>query len=69
MFLKRTHDIEGKVHDIATDLHGSFSAEHGIGQLKRNELIRYKQPAEREMMLRIKEALDPNGLMNPGKVL
>ena len=46
-----------------------FHAEHGIGQLKRNELIRYKQPAEREMMLRIKEALDPNGLMNPGKVL
>ena len=69
VFLKRTHDIEVKVHDIATDLHGSFSAEHGIGQLKRNELIRYKQPAEREMMLRIKEALDPNGLMNPGKVL
>jgi len=69
VFLKRTHDIEVKVHDIATDLHGSFSAEHGIGQLKRDELIRYKQPVEREMMLRIKEALDPNGLMNPGKVL
>jgi len=68
-FLDRTHDIEVKVHDIATDLDGSFSAEHGIGQLKRDELTRYKQPAEREMMLRIKAALDPQGLMNPGKVL
>ena len=68
-FLARTHDIEIKVHDIATGLEGSFSAEHGIGQLKRDELIRYKQPAEREMMLRIKAAFDPKGLMNPGKVL
>ena len=68
-FLDQTHDIEVKVHDIATDLDGSFSAEHGIGQLKRDELTRYKQPAEREMMLRIKAALDPQGLMNPGKVL
>lgn len=68
-FLAQTHEIEVKVHDIATDLDGSFSAEHGIGQLKRDELTRYKQPAEREMMLRIKAALDPKGLMNPGKVL
>ena len=68
-FLARTHDIEVKIHDIATDLDGSFSAEHGVGQLKRDELIRYKQPAEREMMLRIKTALDPKGLMNPGKVI
>ncbi len=68
-FLARTHDIEVKIHDIATDLEGSFSAEHGIGQLKRDELIRYKQDAEREMMLRIKTAFDPKGLMNPGKVL
>ena len=68
-FLDRTHDIETKVHDIATDLDGSFSAEHGIGQLKRDELVRYKQPVEREMMLRIKAAFDPKGLMNPGKVV
>jgi FAD/FMN-containing dehydrogenase len=68
-FLAQTHDIEVKIHDIATDLDGSFSAEHGIGQLKRDELTRYKQPAEREMMLRIKAAFDPKGLMNPGKVL
>ena len=68
-FLDRTHDIEIKVHDIATDLDGSFSAEHGIGQLKRGELVRYKQPVEREMMLRIKAAFDPKGLMNPGKVV
>jgi len=68
-FLDQTHDIEVKVHDIATELDGSFSAEHGIGQLKRDELVRYKQPAEREVMLRIKAAFDPKGLMNPGKVV
>lgn len=68
-FLARTHDIEIKIHDIATALDGSFSAEHGIGQLKRDELIRYKQAEEREMMLRIKDTFDPKGLMNPGKVL
>ena len=68
-FLARTHEIEVKIHDIATGLDGSFSAEHGIGQLKRDELTRYKQPVEREMMQRIKTTLDPKGLMNPGKVL
>lgn len=68
-FLAQTHEIEIKIHDIATGLDGSFSAEHGIGQLKRDELIRYKQPAEREMMVRLKAAFDPKGLMNPGKVL
>jgi FAD/FMN-containing dehydrogenase len=50
-------------------LGGSISAEHGIGQLKREELLRYKSPLEIEMMRGIKRALDPRGLMNPGKVL
>ena len=48
---------------------GSISAEHGIGQLKREELLRYKSPLEMEMMCSVKRALDPQGLMNPGKVL
>lgn len=57
------------VHDIVFALHGSISAEHGIGQLKRDELMRYKSPVEIELMRTIKQALDPRGLMNPGKVL
>ena len=48
---------------------GSISAEHGVGQLKRDELPRYKSPVELALMRRIKRALDPQGLMNPGKVL
>ena len=57
------------VHDIVFALHGSISAEHGIGQLKRDELMRYKSPVEMALMRTIKQALDPRGLMNPGKVL
>lgn len=57
------------VHDLVADLGGSISAEHGIGQLKRDELRRYKSPVELDMMRAVKQALDPRGLMNPGKVL
>ena len=57
------------VYDLVHELGGSISAEHGIGQLKREELRRYKKPVEIEMMQAIKKALDPQGLMNPGKVL
>jgi FAD/FMN-containing dehydrogenase len=57
------------VHDLVNAACGSISAEHGIGQLKRDELKRYKAPVELELMARIKAALDPHGLMNPDKVL
>jgi FAD/FMN-containing dehydrogenase len=57
------------VHDTVDALNGSISAEHGIGQLKREELLRYKSPVEMALMRSIKQALDPRGLMNPGKVL
>ncbi|NML44820.1 FAD-binding oxidoreductase [Ramlibacter sp. G-1-2-2] len=57
------------VHDLVHELDGSISAEHGIGLLKVDEMARYKAPLELELMQRIKEALDPLGLMNPGKVL
>ena len=51
------------------ELKGSISAEHGIGQLKRDELKLYKSELELDLMKRVKSALDPKGLMNPGKVL
>jgi FAD/FMN-containing dehydrogenase len=57
------------VHDAAAACGGSFSAEHGVGQLKADALLRYKSPVALTMMRAIKTALDPHGLMNPGKVL
>jgi FAD/FMN-containing dehydrogenase len=57
------------VHDLVARHGGSFSAEHGIGQLKRDELVRYKTPVELALMRAVKAAFDPHGLMNPGKVL
>jgi D-lactate dehydrogenase (cytochrome) len=61
--------INEAVHDIVARYGGSFSAEHGIGQLKRQELIRYKSPVALDLMRSIKTAIDPRGIMNPGKVL
>ncbi|MDR1648433.1 MAG: FAD-binding oxidoreductase [Zoogloeaceae bacterium] len=57
------------VYDVVHALSGSISAEHGIGQLKRDLLAHYQPPAARTAMQAIKTALDPRGLMNPGKVL
>ncbi len=68
-FLAAQPEVNRIVHDLVHELGGSISAEHGIGQLKRVELLRYKSPVEIEMMRAIKRTLDPQGLMNPGKVL
>ena len=57
------------VHDLVHDLDGSFSAEHGIGQLKKDDLVRYKSAVELELMKALKQTLDPKGIMNPGKML
>ena len=57
------------IHDLVKEFGGSFSAEHGVGQLKVFELERYAPPVELDLMRTIKRALDPNGIMNPGKVL
>jgi D-lactate dehydrogenase (cytochrome) len=61
--------VRRAIHDFVRDFGGSFSAEHGIGQLKVFELERYADPVELELMRRVKHAFDPNGIMNPGKVL
>jgi FAD/FMN-containing dehydrogenase len=57
------------VHERVHAVGGSISAEHGVGQLKRDVLPRYKDPVEMALMHRVKAALDPLGVMNPGKVL
>jgi FAD/FMN-containing dehydrogenase len=57
------------VHELAADLGGSFSAEHGVGILKVPELERYKSREALALMRSIKNALDPQGIMNPGKML
>ncbi len=61
--------INALVHDAVQARGGSFSAEHGIGRLKRDELMRRKDPVALELMRRIKGALDPKGLFNPGRVV
>ena len=61
--------INTLVLDAVHRVGGSISAEHGIGQLKRNILPRYQSPVALGMMHAIKQALDPQGIMNPGKVL
>lgn len=68
-FIAAQPQVNEIVHDIVHQLGGSISAEHGIGQLKRDELRRYKSPLELELMRSIKRTLDPQGLMNPGKVI
>jgi FAD/FMN-containing dehydrogenase len=57
------------VHDLALEMGGSISAEHGIGQLRRSEFARRADPIELSLMRGLKSLLDPDGLMNPGKVL
>jgi FAD/FMN-containing dehydrogenase len=68
-FLDQGEEITRHVHDLVRDLEGSFSAEHGIGQLKKSELRRYRPAVELELMSALKRAIDPKGIMNPGKVL
>lgn len=68
-FLASEPEVHRIVHDTVNALNGSISAEHGIGQLKRAEMLRYKSLVEMALMRSLKQALDPRGLMNPGKVL
>jgi FAD/FMN-containing dehydrogenase len=62
-------DVNRIVYSVVSELDGSISAEHGLGQLKRDEIVCYKSTLELEMMRNIKKTFDPKGLMNPGKVV
>ncbi|WP_261388526.1 FAD-binding oxidoreductase [Qipengyuania gaetbuli] len=62
-------EISAFVHDLVTDWGGSISAEHGIGQMKRDELGRLGDPVALSVMRAVKQALDPSGLLNPGKLV
>jgi FAD/FMN-containing dehydrogenase len=68
-FMALRHTMNDAVHDLVAELSGSISAEHGIGQLKREDLVRYKDPVALEMMRTLKRSFDPNNILNPGKVV
>jgi FAD/FMN-containing dehydrogenase len=67
--LARRAEVNRVVYDVVAGLDGSISAEHGLGQLKREEILHHKSALELELMRALKRALDPQDLMNPGKVL
>jgi FAD/FMN-containing dehydrogenase len=68
-FQGRAHALEQAMFDLVESLGGSISAEHGIGRLKAAEFARRADPVELAVMHTLKEALDPKGILNPGKVL
>ncbi len=68
-YLANWEDMNRVVHDIVVGMNGSISAEHGIGLLKVEEMKHYKDPVELDLMRRLKQAIDPANLMNPGKVV
>lgn len=67
-FIAATPAVNARVYDLVTELGGTISAEHGLGQLKRDMILRYKSPLEMDMMRAVKHLFDPRGLMNPGKI-
>ncbi len=68
-FLTQENTINRIVYDCVARFSGSISAEHGLGTLKRDTILRYKNPVEIQLMRSIKQALDPDNIMNPGKVI
>jgi FAD/FMN-containing dehydrogenase len=68
-FMARSDALSQAVYDVVVAMGGSISAEHGIGRLKKADLAARKSPVALDLMRKIKRALDPDGLMNPGKLL
>jgi len=68
-FLAQQSAVNRVVYDSVAHFCGSISAEHGLGALKHDEILRYKSPVEMQLMRQIKQALDPHNIMNPGKVV
>jgi FAD/FMN-containing dehydrogenase len=68
-YIARWHEMNAGVHAIVAELHGSISAEHGIGRLKRDLLPGVKDPVELALMKTLKATLDPQGILNPGAVV
>ncbi|MBL8630288.1 MAG: FAD-binding oxidoreductase [Rhodospirillaceae bacterium] len=69
VYLNQWEAMNRVVHDMVVAMNGSISAEHGIGQLKVDEMKHYKDPVELDLMRKLKAALDPANVMNPGKVV
>jgi FAD/FMN-containing dehydrogenase len=67
-FLALEPALNRRVHDAVAARRGSISAEHGLGVLRSAEAARYKSPVERALLRSVKSALDPRGLLNPGKM-
>jgi D-lactate dehydrogenase (cytochrome) len=68
-YLARWHEMNAVVDKIVLKYNGSISAEHGIGKLKRESLAKVKDPVALDLMRSMKRMLDPNGILNPGKML
>jgi D-lactate dehydrogenase (cytochrome) len=68
-YLAHWQEFNDIVHGVVREFAGSISAEHGVGRLKHDEITHYKSPLEIELMRRVKRALDPDGIMNPGKLV
>ena len=67
-FMELWDEMTTAIHDVAMGFGGSFSAEHGVGEIKRNDLARHRSAVEIDLMRCVKRAIDPQNLMNPGKI-
>ena len=68
-FLEPESEIRRAIYDLVHEMGGSVSAEHGIGGLKKSDLVAYRSPVELDLLRTLKHALDPKNILNPGKVL
>ena len=66
--IKLRDRIYSYINDLVEDFEGSFSAEHGIGQIKKNSLLKYKSEYEINLMKNLKKVFDPKNILNPGKI-